>query len=65
MCLAIPGKIVKINGYKAIVSYGCIEKEADCSLIKCKVNDYVIIQNGFIALKIPKSKAKRFLNTIK
>ncbi|MBU0636992.1 MAG: HypC/HybG/HupF family hydrogenase formation chaperone [Patescibacteria group bacterium] len=47
MCLAIPGKIIKINKEKAIVDFNNIQKEINISLIKVKIGDYVIVHAGF------------------
>jgi len=56
MCLAIPGKIIKINKNKAIVDFNGIRKEVNVSLIKTKINDYVIVHAGFAIEKyLPKA----------
>ncbi|PKL72374.1 HypC/HybG/HupF family hydrogenase formation chaperone [Candidatus Kuenenbacteria bacterium HGW-Kuenenbacteria-1] len=57
MCLAIPGKIIKINKEKAIVDFDGIKKEINISLVKVKIKDYVIIHAGFAIQKIEKQEA--------
>ena len=60
MCLAIPGKVVKIDKKKgtAIVDYGAEKREAGIMPgSKIKINDYVIVQTKFIVQKIPKKEA--------
>jgi hydrogenase expression/formation protein HypC len=48
MCLAIPGKVVTIEGTKAVIDYGGgTSRQADVSLIDPTVGDYVIVHAGF------------------
>ncbi len=48
MCLAVPGKVVEVKGKKATIDYSGEKREADCSLMKVKVGDYVIVNNKLI-----------------
>jgi len=64
MCLAIPGKIVAIDGDTATVEYGEEMREANCSLVKCKIGDYVIIQAHFVMEIVPKERAEQAIDTI-
>ena len=61
MCLAIPGKIIKINGDKAVINYNGLEKSANISLVDVQINDYVIVHAGFAIEKLPKEEAKETL----
>jgi len=65
MCLAIPGKIEKVENNTAIIDYGIEKREADSSLIEIKEGDYVIVNAGFIIEKIPEKEAKQALELIK
>ena len=48
MCLAIPGKIVSINGNSAIVDFDGIEQEVIIALVlNPQVGKYVIIHAGY------------------
>ncbi len=48
MCLAIPGKIVSINGNSAIVDFDGIEQEVIIALVlNPEVGKYVIIHAGY------------------
>jgi len=48
MCLAIPGRIVEIEGEKARVNYGeGVTNTANISLVEAKVGDYVLVHAGF------------------
>ena len=58
MCLAFPGKIVKIDGDSAIVDYGEEQREASLISKDVKVGDYVVVQNKLVLQKIPKEQAE-------
>lgn len=58
MCLAVPGKIVKINGDIAKVDYGGIVRNANISLVDVKEGDYVIVHAGFAIQVIDEREAK-------
>ena len=65
MCLAIPGKVEKIENNKIVIDYGIEKREAGTSLIEVKEGDYVIVNAGFIIEKIPEKEAKQALELIK
>ncbi len=48
MCLAIPGKIIKIGkNQQATAGFNGIEKEINIFLVNVKEGDYVIVHAGF------------------
>jgi len=55
MCLAIPAKVIEINGDIAKVDFGGVVREADISLVDAKIDDYVIVHAGF-AIEILEEK---------
>lgn len=57
MCLAIPGRIVKIEGEHALIDYGGINREANISLVDVNVGDYVIVHAGFAIQKLNEKEA--------
>jgi hydrogenase expression/formation protein HypC len=57
MCLAIPGKILKIIGSTATIDYGDETREADCSLLECCEGEYVIVSNNMVIDKVPEEEA--------
>ncbi|NOR84938.1 HypC/HybG/HupF family hydrogenase formation chaperone [archaeon] len=57
MCLAIPGKIIKIDGDTATIDYDGITKTAKITLITPKIGDHVLVHAGF-AIEILKNKEK-------
>lgn len=59
MCLAVPMKIVKIDGLKAVVEAYGVEKTVDLSLInEPAINDKVIIHAGFAIEKLDPEMAE-------
>jgi len=65
MCLAIPGKIVKIEGEHAMIDYGGASREANISLVDVNVGDYVIVHAGFAIQKLNEKEAKETLKAWK
>ena len=57
MCLAIPGKIIEINGNTAIVKYEEEKREVKLLNPEIKVGDYVVVQNKLILQSIPEKDA--------
>ncbi len=55
MCLAIPGKVIKIEGDTAVIDYGGVIKEAKIPIIRPKVGDTVLVHAGF-AIEILKEE---------
>ncbi|MFC1645860.1 HypC/HybG/HupF family hydrogenase formation chaperone [Candidatus Omnitrophota bacterium] len=67
MCLAIPGKVEKIqdNNY-ATVNFGGIKKQICLDLLNdVKVGDYVNVHVGFAINKIDEKQAEENLKFIK
>ncbi len=65
MCLAVPGKIKKIDGGEAVVDYEVEERTAKLLEEGYKKGDYVVVQGGFVMLKIPEKEAKIALEQYK
>ena len=47
MCLAIPGKVVSIEGTIAVIDFGGVQRETNVSLVEVRPGDYVIVHAGF------------------
>ena len=47
MCLAIPGKIIAINGDVGDVDFGGVTKQTNISMVEANVGDWVVIHAGF------------------
>ena len=57
MCLAIPAKVVEINGDTAKVDFGAgTMREVNISLVEAKVGEYVIVHAGY-AIEVLDRKA--------
>ena len=52
MCLAIPGKIIKISGQLATVDFNGVKKDINISLVDIKVGEYVMVHAGFAIEKM-------------
>jgi hydrogenase expression/formation protein HypC len=71
MCLAVPGKIVSIEGQDQImragrVNFGGIVKEVNLSYVpEAKVNDYVIVHVGFALSIVDEKEALQVFEYLK
>ena len=64
MCLAVPMKIIKINGTSAVVEAMGVEKTVDVSLIENpEINDKLIIHAGFAIEKLDPETAEEIEKT--
>jgi hydrogenase expression/formation protein HypC len=58
MCLAVPMKILKIEGEKGIVEIGGVQREVGLQLLKdVKVDEYIIVHAGFAIQKLDEEEA--------
>ena len=57
MCLAIPAKVVEINGDTAKVDFGAgTTRDVNISLVEAKIGEYVIVHAGY-AIEVLDQKA--------
>lgn len=61
MCLAMPAKILSINGDEAEVDFGGAVKKTNISMVDAKVGEYVIIHAGFAIQKVDEEEARETL----
>jgi hydrogenase expression/formation protein HypC len=61
MCLAVPGKVISIEGDVARVDYGGITRKANISLVKASVGTYVLIHAGYAIEVLDEEEAKKTL----
>jgi hydrogenase expression/formation protein HypC len=65
MCLAVPGKIVSIEGDDPItrmgrIDFGGIIKQASLAYVpECGVGDYVIVHVGFAISRVDEAEANK------
>ncbi len=62
MCLAIPGKVVSVDGNIAVIDFGGVKRETNISLVEVRPGDYVIVHAGFAIQAVDELDA---LETIK
>ena len=66
MCLAIPMKVVEIEGNKGVVEYTGIKRQVGLELLEdVKVDDWVIIHTGFAISKLNEEEAQETLSLLK
>ncbi len=62
MCVAIPMRVVEIDGNQAVCEYEGIRRTARIDLLpNVKVGDYVLIHVGFVIQKIDINAAEEIL----
>ena len=57
MCVAIPGKVIELNGTKAKVDFSGNIVNAEAGLVKVKVGDRVLVHAGCIIQTMDDSMA--------
>ena len=66
MCLAIPSKIIRIEGPMGIIDVGGVKMEISLLLIDDpEVGDYVLVHAGFALHKIDESEAMESLKILR
>ena len=65
MCLAIPGKVMSIDGDQATLDYGAEQRVVGAQLIQdLKIGEYVLVQAKMIVQRVPKEQAEKFLESL-
>ena len=63
MCLAVPGKIVAIEGTTASVDFGGVTRDVDLTLVpEASSGDYVLVHAGFAIQLMDEAEAEETLN---
>ena len=62
MCLAIPGKVKRIDGRQVIIEYPQEERKALAGNEDLKAGDYVSVQMGVVVRKLTKEAAETALS---
>jgi hydrogenase expression/formation protein HypC len=66
MCIAIPTKLIKLDGTSGWVNIGGCELKVRLDLIDApRVGDYVIVHAGFAIHKIDEVQAKEALSLVR
>jgi len=62
MCLAIPARVVEIDGVMATVEVGGVEKEISLALVDgISIGDYVIVHVGYALNRLDPEEAEETL----
>jgi hydrogenase expression/formation protein HypC len=63
MCLAIPAKILSLEGNKANVDFGQgVSREVNVSLVETKVGEYVLVHAGYAIQVLEEKEALETLS---
>ncbi|AJA46814.1 hydrogenase assembly chaperone HypC/HupF [Clostridium pasteurianum DSM 525 = ATCC 6013] len=66
MCLAVPGRVLKVDNYKGVVEIGNMKREVFMHLIPdIKVGQYVLVHAGCAIETIDEEEAEKTLEIIK
>ena len=66
MCLAVPMKVLNIEGEFALAESGGLKKRINVQLLKSlKIGEYVIVHAGFAIQKIDTKDAQKTLRELK
>lgn len=52
MCVALPGKVIKLEGKNAVVDFNGNQVTARAGLVEIKEGDYVLVHAGCIIQKV-------------
>lgn len=65
MCVALPGKVIQVNGRKATVDFSGNTLEAEAGLVKVKPGDDVLVHAGCILQVLTESEGKAMRDILK
>ena len=65
MCVAVPGKVIEINGFKAKVDIMKNIVEVNIQLVSVNIGDYVLIHAGCAIDVLEKDMAEEILDIFK
>ncbi len=65
MCLAIPGRVISLEGDRAKVDFGGVRREINISLVDASIGDYVIVHAGFAIELLDQGEAEKTLELIR
>jgi len=63
MCLAYPGKVIKLDGDFGKVDFGegTIKEDVNISLVQAKIGDYVLVHAGYAIQIVDEAEARQTL----
>ena len=64
LCLAIPAKVLEVNGDVAKVDFGQgVAREVNVMLVDAKIGEYVLVHAGYAIEKMDQKAAEESLQT--
>jgi hydrogenase expression/formation protein HypC len=64
LCLAIPAKVLEINGDNAKVDFGeGVARDVNILLVDVKIGEYVLVHAGYAIEKLDQNAAEESLKT--
>lgn len=61
MCLAVPARVIEVNGDLAKADFGGVIREVNVSLVDAKVGDYILVHAGYAIQVIDEKEAEETL----
>jgi hydrogenase expression/formation protein HypC len=61
MCLAVPGKVTKIEGDVGDIDFGGVIRKANITMVDVKIGDWVVVHAGFAIEILDEEEAKETL----
>ncbi len=58
MCVAVPGRVISVNGTKAVVDFSGNQVNAEAGLVAVKPGDSVLVHAGCILQVMDEDEAK-------
>jgi len=61
MCLAVPAKVLSVEGNQAVVDFGGASRSVNITLVDVRPGEYVIVHAGFAISKMDEKEAQETL----
>lgn len=61
MCLAVPGRVVEVDGDQASVDFGGVRRRVNISLVDVRPGDWVVVHAGFAIQTMDEEEAQETL----
>ncbi len=64
MCLAVPGRVLSLEGKEALVDFQGTRKSVKTDILKPRKGEWVLVYSGQVMETIPEKRAREILNTV-
>ena len=65
MCLAVPGRVLRVDGVRALVDFDGVQREVRVDLVDARKGDYVIVHTGYAIEKLDRKDAEETLRILR